>query len=78
MRAVALILAALLTASGAVAQDSEAQRAINAMHDMARAQERQARSLEQIERQDRDRARDEDRARRNAARDSRSSRRFDR
>lgn len=75
---IALILASVLAAStGAVAQDLEAQRAVDAMRDMARAQERTARSLERLERQDRDRARDEDRARRNADVLSRSNRRFD-
>jgi hypothetical protein len=66
----AVSLAALaLLPTGALAQDAAA----NALRDVARAQERQARSLERIERIERDRARDEDRARRNAARDARST-----
>lgn len=73
-----LALAVCLAASGAGAQDFRGQRELNALRDAARSEERQARSIERIERQDRERARDEDRARRNAARDSRSSRRFDR
>lgn len=74
---IALILASVLAASSASAQDMEAQRAVNAMRDMARAQQSTARSLERMERRDRDRARDEDRARRNAEVFSRSNRRFD-
>jgi hypothetical protein len=79
MRTLSPILASIvLTASSpAGAQSFEAQRAVNSMRDMARAQERTARSLERIERQDRDRARYEDRARRNADVLSRSNRRFD-
>ncbi len=50
----------------------------NALRDAARAQERQARELERLGVLERDRARADDRARRNAERDSRSARRFDR
>ena len=49
----------------------------NAIKDSARAQERQADSLQRLERIERDRARAEDTARHNAERDSRSMRRFD-
>jgi hypothetical protein len=58
-------------------QGFEKQRAVNAAGDIVRAQERTARSLERIERQDRDRARYEDRTSRNADVVSRSNRRFD-
>lgn len=75
---IALTLATILAASSASAQDFHGQRELNALRDAARAQERQARSLERIEQRDRDRARDDDRARRNAEVLSRSSRRFDR
>jgi len=77
----ALLLAGFLAAAwppGARAQDYGAIRATNALHDMARAQERQAESLRRMETVQRDQARADDRARRNAERDSRSARRFDR
>lgn len=78
MRRVALALIATLVAAGSpletIAQTAEA----NALRDAARAQERQARSLERMESLERSRALREDRARRNAERDSRSMRRFDR
>lgn len=78
MRRVALALIAALVVAGsppeAIGQTAEA----NALRDVARAQERQARSLERLDALERDRARAEDRARRNAERDSRSMRRFDR
>lgn len=79
MRALGPILASIVitTSSPVGAQSFEAQRAVNSMRDMARAQERTARSLERIERQDRDRSKYEDRARRNADVLSRSNRRFD-
>lgn len=74
-----MILAAiLLTPTSAVeAQDLNETRAINALRDGARAQERQARSMERQESLLREQALREDRDRRNAARDARSSRRFD-
>lgn len=50
----------------------------NPARDAARAEKRQADALERIARIEKDRARDADRDRRNAARDARSSRRFDR
>lgn len=50
----------------------------NYYRDSARAQERQADSLRRIEQIEKDRYLREDRDRRNAERDSRSSRRFDR
>ncbi len=59
-------------------QSYDDTRAINAMRDSARAQERQARSLERREGPLREQALRNDRDRRNAARDARSSRRFDR
>ena len=78
MRRVALALIAALVVAGsppeAIGQTAEA----NALRDVARAQERQARPLERLDALERDRARAEDRARRNAERDSRSMRRFDR
>ena len=80
MRAQTLFLAAVIgitSSAWARAQSFENTRAANALNDMARAQERTARSLERMERRDRDRARDEDRARRNADVLSRSNRRFD-
>ena len=72
--AIALSLATLPVA--AVAQDGT--RDVNALRDQARAQERQARALERIQGQFREQALQDDRDRRNAARDARSSRRFDR
>lgn len=63
-----LLAAALIIAAPALAQDA----ATNALRDAARAQEKQAETLRQIERNQRDQMRAEDRARRNAARDSRS------
>lgn len=60
------------------AQDYGAIRANNALSDLARVQERQAESLRRIELIQRVQARADDRARRNAERDSRSMRRFDR
>lgn len=73
-----LVLALSLATMPATALASDDTRAVNAMRDQARAQERQARSLERIQGQVRDQALQEDRDRRNAARDARSSRRFDR
>lgn len=52
--------------------------AFDDLRDIARAQERQARSQERQESLLREQALREDRDRRNAARDARSSRRFDR
>lgn len=73
-----LLLAALVLISSsqpeALAQD---RSTINAFNDIARAQQRQAESLRRIETIQRDAARADDRARRNAERDSRSMRRFD-
>lgn len=68
------------TAAGllAPARAQDATRELNALRDAARAQERQAEALRQM-RQDRyERAVQIDRDRRNAERDSRSARRFDR
>ncbi|WP_298962334.1 hypothetical protein [uncultured Methylobacterium sp.] len=73
-----MILILLAVPIPAAAQSYDDTRAINAMRDAARAHERQAESLRQIERIERDRALRDDRDRRNAERDSRSQRRFDR
>lgn len=70
-----LLSLAPVTVSG---QSFDDTRAVNAMRDMARAQERQADELRQLRQVEADRALQEDRDRRNAARDARSSRRFDR
>ena len=70
------ILASILLAPAVTAQAQD--RETNALRDAARAQERQARALEHLNSQVRDQAVQEDRDRRNAARDARSSRRFDR
>ena len=74
------ILAAILLSPVATteAQSFDDQRAINAMRDQARAQERQADELRRLRQIEGDRARQEDRDRRNAERDARSLRRFDR
>lgn len=74
----ALAAAAVAFAFPAVARDYDVTRKLDALRDAARAQERQAESLERLERLERDRALRDDRARRNAARDARSARRFDR
>lgn len=71
-------LALLVLAAPAVAQSFDDTRAVNAMRDSARAQERQADELRRLRQIEADRALREDRDRRNAARDARSSRRFDR
>ena len=77
MNARMLRAAILLTpAAPVVAQDST--RETNALRDAARAQERQARAMERLQVQLRDQATQQDRAKRNAERDARSSRRFDR
>ncbi|NNM72418.1 hypothetical protein [Enterovirga aerilata] len=67
MRAIAILVIATLMFAPASASDRDQDRAL----------QRQADSLERIERVQRERARDEDRVRRNAARDARSLRRFD-
>lgn len=75
------LVAFLLTVDSrhdARAQDADRVRAMNAVSDMARAQRDQADSLRRVETIQRDQARANDRARRNAERDSRSMRRFDR
>ena len=70
-----LFLFLAFTSSPAGAMDTTIA---NALKDAARAQDRQADSLRQLERVERDRARANDTARHNAERDSRSMRRFDR
>jgi hypothetical protein len=72
---VALALSLATMPVSAVAQDGT--REANALRDLARAQERQADSLDRIRQIEADRALQQDRARRNDARDARSSRRFD-
>lgn len=70
------ILATILAASAGEAQAQDATT--NALRDAARAQEQQADSLRRLESLEKDRARWADRDRRNAERDARSMRRFDR
>lgn len=74
MRRVVALLAAILAASAApaTAQDSAAARALR---DLARAQERQAESLRQLERVQRNPACQADRNRIDAQQDARSMRR---
>jgi type II secretory pathway pseudopilin PulG len=73
-----LALAIVATAASALAQDFGRQREQNALHDMARAQERQADELRRLRQIEGDRARREENDRVNAKRDARSMRRFDR
>ena len=77
-RADLVVLALSLATMPVTALASDDTRAANALRDSARAQERQARALERLQVQLRDQAMQNDRAQRNAERDSRSSRRFDR
>lgn len=70
-----LLFLAPVTVSG---QSFDDTRAVNAMRDLVRAQERQAYELRRLRQVEADRALQEDRDRRNAARDARSSRRIDR
>lgn len=60
------------------AQDANRVRAMNAVSDLARAHREQTETLLHMETVQRDRARAEDRTRRNAERDSRSMRRLER
>lgn len=69
MQKVVLGLVLMLVPAAACAQSAVG----DALRDSAPAQESQARSMERMERIQRDQARDLDRDRRNAARDSRSS-----
>ncbi|CAA2100194.1 hypothetical protein MBUL_00548 [Methylobacterium bullatum] len=62
----------------ATAQDANRVRAMNAVSDLARAHRERTETLRHMETVQRDRARADDRIRRNAERDSRSMRRFDR
>ncbi|WP_227437900.1 hypothetical protein [Methylobacterium sp. W2] len=73
---VALLLAAW--SPDARAEDANRVRAMNAVSDLARAHRERTDTLRRMETVQRDRARADDRARRNAERDSRSMRRFDR
>lgn len=70
------LLAGILLSPVATAVGQDSTREANALRDAARTQERQARALEHLQRQLRDQAVRDDRAQRNAERDSRSSRRF--
>lgn len=67
----------LLSVLPAAAYDDYDESQLSSSYRSSRAQENMARSMDRLERIERDRYRDEDRARRNAERDSRSSRRFD-
>ena len=78
MKKLILAAALLIIASPAVAYDDYDESQLASSYRSSRAQENMARSMDRMERIERDRYRDEDRARRNAERDSRSSRRFDR
>ena len=78
IRAGLISLAVSLATAPVLAQSLDDTRAVNAMRDMARAQERRTDELRQLRQQADDLALQEDRARRNAARDARSLRRFDR
>lgn len=78
IRAGLISLAVSLATAPVLAQSLDDTRAVNAMRDMARAQERKADELRRLRQVEADRALQEDRDRRNAARDARSSRRFDR
>ena len=71
------LLAAIMLTPAVPVEAQDSTRETNALRDMARAQERQADSLDRIRQIEADRAVQQDRARRNAARDARSSRRFD-
>ncbi len=77
IRAGLATLAVALTSAPALGQSINEVRAANAWRDAARAEERQADELRRLRQIESDRALREDRARRNAARDARSSRRFD-
>lgn len=77
VRLVALVVAMAVATSAWAQPYYDNTRELNALRDAARAQEKHAESLRQIESLERDRARDLDRARRNASRDARSARRFD-
>ncbi|TXN04197.1 hypothetical protein FV242_08255 [Methylobacterium sp. WL64] len=72
------LLAAIMLTPAVPVEAQDSTRETNALRDMARAQERQARSLERLQVQLKDQATQQDRAQRNAERDARSSRRFDR
>lgn len=77
IRAGLISLALALATAPALGQSINEVRAANAWRDAARAEERQADELRRLRQIESDRALREDRARRNAARDARSSRRFD-
>ncbi|MRI56776.1 hypothetical protein D8770_22850 [Methylobacterium sp. DB1607] len=77
IRAGLVTLAVALASAPALGQSINEVRAANAWRDAARAEERQADELRRLRQIESDRTLREDRARRNAARDARSSRRFD-
>lgn len=76
MRATGLVVL-LLAPVSAFAQTPNETRTLNALRDLARAHEREEEAVRALNRRDHDRLVAEDRARRNAARDARSLRRFD-
>ncbi len=82
-RAAPFLIVATLVASAlpgdarAQFDDPAIQRQLDAMRAAARARERQAHALEQLETLERDRARDADWARRASERNGRSVRQFD-
>jgi len=79
MRLLPIGLIVVALSGPAAAQGStDRTREVNALRDLARAQERQADELRRLRQIEGDRARQEDRDRRAAARDARSNRRFDR
>jgi hypothetical protein len=72
-----IILASAALALLALPAMAQSQQELNYMRDSARAQERQADSMERSYQLQKERSWAEDRAQRNFERDSRSSRRFD-
>ncbi|MDV2984198.1 UNVERIFIED_CONTAM: hypothetical protein Q9R58_07780 [Methylobacteriaceae bacterium AG10] len=77
IRAGLISLALALATAPALGQSTNEVRAANAWRDATRAEERQADELRRLRQIEADRALREDRDRRNASRDARSSRRFD-
>lgn len=77
IRAGLLSLTVALATAPALGQSLNETRASNALRDAARAEERQADELRRLRQIESERALRVDRARRNATRDARSSRRFD-
>lgn len=77
MRVPTLALLIVAVLGPAMAQDFDRTRELNALHDIARAQERQADELRRLRQIEQDRDRRADRERRAAETMSRSARRFD-